>query len=40
VAMSMAVAGLVAQGETTVEDCACIRTSFPGFMGCLQSLMK
>ena len=40
VAMSMAVAGLVAQGETTVEDCACIRTSFPGFMECLQSLMR
>jgi len=40
VAMSLAVAGLVAQGETTVEDCACIRTSFPGFMECLQSLMR
>ena len=40
VAMSMAVAGLAAQGETTVEDCACIKTSFPGFMDCLQSLMK
>jgi 3-phosphoshikimate 1-carboxyvinyltransferase len=40
VAMSMAVAGLAAQGETTVEDCACIKTSFPGFMDCLQTLMK
>jgi 3-phosphoshikimate 1-carboxyvinyltransferase len=40
VAMSMAVAGLAAQGETTIEDCACIRTSFPGFMDCLQTLMK
>jgi 3-phosphoshikimate 1-carboxyvinyltransferase len=39
VAMSMAVAGLAAQGETRVEDCACIKTSFPGFMNCLQSLM-
>ena len=35
VAMSMAVAGLAAQGETRVEDCACIKTSFPGFMNCL-----
>jgi len=40
VAMSMAVAGLAAQGETVVEDCACIRTSFPGFMDCLQVLMR
>jgi len=40
VAMSMAVAGLAAQGETRVEDCACIKTSFPGFMNCLQSLMR
>ena len=39
VAMSMAVAGLAAQGESRVEDCACIKTSFPGFMDCLQSLM-
>ena len=39
VAMSMAVAGLAAQGETHVEDCACIKTSFPGFMNCLQSIM-
>ena len=40
VAMSMAVAGLAAQGETRVEDCACIKTSFPGFMNCLQALMR
>jgi 3-phosphoshikimate 1-carboxyvinyltransferase len=31
IAMSMAVAGLVAQGETTVLDAACAADSFPGF---------
>lgn len=31
IAMSMAVAGLAAQGETIVRDCAWIDTSFPGF---------
>jgi 3-phosphoshikimate 1-carboxyvinyltransferase len=31
IAMSMMVAGLAAQGETTVSDIDCIATSFPGF---------
>lgn len=31
IAMSMAVAGLVASGETTVLDAACAADSFPGF---------
>ncbi|MFA5073352.1 MAG: 3-phosphoshikimate 1-carboxyvinyltransferase [Nitrospirota bacterium] len=31
IAMSMAVAGLAARGETTVHDCGWIETSFPGF---------
>ncbi|MFB3817814.1 MAG: 3-phosphoshikimate 1-carboxyvinyltransferase [Candidatus Methylomirabilales bacterium] len=30
-AMSLAVAGLFAEGETTVRDVACVETSFPGF---------
>lgn len=30
-AMALAVAGLVADGETVVEDVACVATSFPGF---------
>jgi 3-phosphoshikimate 1-carboxyvinyltransferase len=30
-AMSLAVAGLVADGETTVDDTACVADSFPGF---------
>ena len=37
-AMSLIVAGLVAQGQTTVEDIECIDTSFPGFFNLLQSL--
>ncbi|MFA4905076.1 MAG: 3-phosphoshikimate 1-carboxyvinyltransferase [Candidatus Margulisiibacteriota bacterium] len=31
VAMSLAVAGLIAEGETMIEDTDCIETSFPGF---------
>ncbi|MBI5025435.1 MAG: 3-phosphoshikimate 1-carboxyvinyltransferase [Nitrospirae bacterium] len=38
VAMSMAIAGLVADGETTIEDTACVNTSYPGFMETLDKL--
>ena len=38
-AMSLIVAGLVSEGETVVEDTACIRTSFPQFMETLKSVM-
>jgi len=31
VAMALAMAGLIAEGETIIEDTACIETSFPGF---------
>jgi 3-phosphoshikimate 1-carboxyvinyltransferase len=31
IAMSMAIAGLAARGETVVRDCGWIDTSFPGF---------
>jgi 3-phosphoshikimate 1-carboxyvinyltransferase len=31
IAMAFAVAGLFAEGETIVQDCDCIRTSYPGF---------
>jgi 3-phosphoshikimate 1-carboxyvinyltransferase len=31
IAMSMTLAGLIAQGETTVEDAQCASDSFPGF---------
>lgn len=39
IAMSMAIAGLVAQGETRVEDTACVATSFPGFDNKLRGLL-
>lgn len=40
IAMSMAIAGLVADGETTIEDVDCIDTSFPGFESKLKSLIS
>jgi 3-phosphoshikimate 1-carboxyvinyltransferase len=39
-AMAMAIAGLVAQGQTMVENTDCIETSFPGFEAILASLVK
>lgn len=38
VAMALAVAGLVAQGETVIEDVQCIETSFPGFAALFRQL--
>ncbi|MEP0762224.1 MAG: 3-phosphoshikimate 1-carboxyvinyltransferase, partial [Chloroflexota bacterium] len=38
VAMALAVAGLVAEGETVVEDAACAHDSFPGFVGTMRVL--
>ena len=35
-AMSLAVAGLIAEGETVIEDVDCIQTSFPGFFEMLK----
>ncbi len=37
-AMALAVAGLIAQGETIVEDAACIADSFPGFVEVMRAL--
>jgi len=37
-AMALAVAGLVAEGETVVEDAACVQTSFPTFVDTLNAL--
>lgn len=39
VAMALAVAGLVAQGETRVEDTGCVTTSFPEFDNKLRGLL-
>ena len=40
IAMAMAVAGLVAEGETTIEDADCVEISFPGFFVVLQALLE
>lgn len=37
-AMSLAIAGLVATGETLVHDAGCARDSFPGFVETMQKL--
>ncbi len=39
IAMSLAVAGLVAQSQMIIEDCDCINTSFPEFMTKLTELI-
>lgn len=38
IAMSCAIAGLIAEGETVIQDRECIETSFPGFEGLLENL--
>jgi 3-phosphoshikimate 1-carboxyvinyltransferase len=38
IAMSMAIAGLLAEGGNEIDDVACIDTSFPGFLGLLETL--
>ncbi len=38
VAMTLAILGLVAEGETVVEDTGCIKSSFPGFLEVLGSI--
>ena len=40
IAMAGAIAGLFADGETVVEDVACIDTSYPGFEHALTEIMK
>ncbi len=37
-AMSLVIAGLLADGETVVEDTDCIATSFPGFLNAVNDL--
>ena len=39
VAMSLAIAGLTAEGETRIQDTDCIETSFPGFESKLLELL-
>jgi 3-phosphoshikimate 1-carboxyvinyltransferase len=40
IAMSMTIAGLVAEGETSVSDVECIATSFPGFRKLLDGVVQ
>ena len=40
IAMSMAIAGLITEGEMTIEDTECINTSFPEFEETLRKLVK
>ncbi len=40
IAMSMAIAGLAADGGMVIEDTDCIKTSFPGFEEMLQQLSR
>jgi 3-phosphoshikimate 1-carboxyvinyltransferase len=37
-AMALAVAGLVAEGEVMIENAECVADSFPGFVGLMRSL--
>jgi 3-phosphoshikimate 1-carboxyvinyltransferase len=39
-AMSLAVAGLIAEGETLIDDIACVETSFPRFCEVLNRVTK
>ncbi|MBD3180915.1 3-phosphoshikimate 1-carboxyvinyltransferase [Candidatus Poribacteria bacterium] len=39
-AMSMTIAGLIADSETTIENINCVDTSFPGFWDMLSSLYR
>jgi 3-phosphoshikimate 1-carboxyvinyltransferase len=38
IAMSLAIAGLTARGQTTISDTDCVNTSFPEFMTLIESL--
>jgi len=40
IAMAMAVAGLVAEGETTIDGAECVEISFPGFFEVLAALRE
>jgi len=40
IAMALTVAGLIADGETTIDDVACIDTSFPQFMNILSGMVE
>jgi 3-phosphoshikimate 1-carboxyvinyltransferase len=40
IAMAFAIAGLFAEGETTITETACVNTSYPGFHETLEKIVK
>jgi 3-phosphoshikimate 1-carboxyvinyltransferase len=40
IAMAFAIAGLFAEGETTITNTACVETSYPGFYQALERILK
>lgn len=40
IAMSFAIAGLFADGDTTIQDTACVDTSYPSFFKTIEQIMK
>lgn len=40
IAMAFAIAGLFAEGETTITDTECVNTSYPGFYKLLEQIMR
>ena len=40
IAMAFAIAGMFAEGETTITGTACVNTSYPGFYRTLESLLR
>ena len=40
IAMTLAMAGLIAEGETVIGDVDCVNTSFPGFLDKIKELSK
>jgi 3-phosphoshikimate 1-carboxyvinyltransferase len=39
-AMSMVIAGLLAEGSTVIDDISCIKKSFPEFLAILKPLIR
>ncbi|MFN3396296.1 MAG: 3-phosphoshikimate 1-carboxyvinyltransferase, partial [Thermodesulfovibrionales bacterium] len=40
IAMSLAIAGLIAEGETMINNPECVDISFPGFFSVLENLIR
>jgi 3-phosphoshikimate 1-carboxyvinyltransferase len=39
-AMSLAIASLIAKGKTVIKDSGCVDISFPGFFDCLEKVKR